>query len=64
MSRTGPIIIVDDDNDDHDILLDVINSLKIQNKVKFFERGNDVLQYLWTTTDNPFIIPPKTTLSS
>lgn len=56
MSRTGPIIIVDDDKDDHDILADVFRSLKIPNKVKFFERANDVLNYLRTTTDNPFII--------
>jgi CheY-like chemotaxis protein len=56
MSRTGPIIIVDDDKDDHDILSDVLRSLKIPNKIKFFERANDVLHYLKTTTDSPFII--------
>jgi CheY-like chemotaxis protein len=56
MSRTGPIIVVDDDKDDHDIIADALRSLKISNKVKFFERADDVLHYLRTTTDNPFII--------
>ncbi len=56
MSRTGPIIIVDDDKDDHAILADVLRTLKISNKVKFYEQASDVLHYLRTTTDNPFII--------
>jgi CheY-like chemotaxis protein len=56
MSRTGPIVIVDDDKDDHDILLDVFGSLKIPNQVRLFTHAADALKYLRTTHENPFII--------
>ena len=56
MSRIGPIIIAEDDPDDQEILKEVFQSLSIKNELKFFDNGEDVLTYLRTTTDKPFLI--------
>lgn len=51
-----PIIIVDDDLDDHFIFTEVSGGLGLKNELKFFRKGNEALQYLRTTSDHPFII--------
>lgn len=56
MTNSGPIIIVDDDTDDHFIFKEVAARLNLSNEVLFFRNGNDVLPYLRTTTQKPFII--------
>jgi CheY-like chemotaxis protein len=57
MSKVGPIVIVDDDEDDQAILREVFEGpLKITNPLKFFSDGNKVLEYLRTTKEQPFII--------
>jgi CheY-like chemotaxis protein len=55
-SKYGPIIIVEDDPEDCDILVEIFGSLQIQNEIKFFSNGHDVFQYLCTTTDKPLVI--------
>lgn len=52
----GPIIIVDDDVDDRDIYAEVIRSMGISNEISFFSNGQDALEYLVITTDQPFVI--------
>ena len=52
----GPIILVEDDQDDREILEEVFESLHITNKLIFFSDGQAALDYLMTTTDHPFII--------
>ncbi len=56
MSRIGPIIIAEDDLDDQEIMREVFESLSIKNPLRFFTDGEEVLQYLQTTTEQPFII--------
>lgn len=56
MSRIGPIIIAEDDLDDRDILTEAFRSLGISNELVFFDNGEDVLQYLRTTKEQPFLI--------
>lgn len=56
MSRKGPIIIAEDDQDDRDILVEVFQSLGVKNELKFFEDGEGVLDYLMTTEEKPFLI--------
>lgn len=56
MSVTGPIIVLEDDADDQEILTDIFHSLQVPNELKFFNNGQKVLDYLRTTTDKPFII--------
>jgi CheY-like chemotaxis protein len=51
-----PIVIVDDDLDDHFIFTEISERLKLKNKLKFFRNGNEALHYLRTTSDRPFII--------
>lgn len=56
MARSGPIIIVDDDEDDQEIINDVLNEIGSTNKRIFFKSCDPALLYLRTTTDQPFII--------
>jgi|SRR3954469_11068970 response regulator RpfG family c-di-GMP phosphodiesterase len=56
MSKTGPIILVEDDIDDKDIFEFAISELQIGNKLKHFNTCAKAFEYLATTTDQPFII--------
>jgi CheY-like chemotaxis protein len=56
MQSSAPIIIVDDDMDDHFILSEIGQRLGIRNRLVFFRSGSEVLQYLKTTAQKPFII--------
>ncbi len=63
MSRNGPIIIAEDDLDDQEIMKEVFESLSIKNPLRFFTDGEEVLEYLKTTTEQPFIIISDVNLS-
>lgn len=52
----GPIIIVDDDQDDQEIYAEAIKVLAISNDIRFFDSGVPALEYLQTTEEQPFII--------
>lgn len=52
----SPIVVVDDDVDDHYLFKAACESLKISNPVKFFKDARGALDYLTTTTDQPFVI--------
>jgi CheY-like chemotaxis protein len=56
MPKSGPIIIVDDDSDDQDLMKDILIEMEVKNEVVFFENGKDALEYLQSTTRQPFII--------
>ncbi len=56
MSKTNPILIVEDDIDDQEILKEVFKKLEITNELKFFNRCPDLLCYLRATTEKPLII--------
>jgi CheY-like chemotaxis protein len=56
MARLGPIIIIEDDADDQEIMKDVFNSLNVPNKLKIFSTCIEAYQYLETTSDKPFLI--------
>ncbi len=56
MSQTGPIIVIDDDKDDQEILQDAVNDLGIVNQVIFFDKSTDAFRYLKETTDKPLVI--------
>jgi CheY-like chemotaxis protein len=53
---TGPILIVDDDNDDQEIYGDAIRAIGIPNEIRFLDGGQEALDYLLSTSDQPFII--------
>jgi CheY-like chemotaxis protein len=56
MSNYGPILLVEDDEDDREILEEVFKSLGVKNTLLFFENGLDVLNYLMAATEQPFLI--------
>jgi CheY-like chemotaxis protein len=54
--KNEPIVVIDDDPDDHFIFQEVCRKIKYSNELKFFKSGPSALEYLGTTTDEPFII--------
>lgn len=56
MNKGGPIIIIEDDTDDQELLKNVFLELDYRNNVIFFEDGEEALKYLTDTTIEPFII--------
>jgi CheY-like chemotaxis protein len=56
MNKTGPIIIIEDDKDDQDILMEIFRELDFKNEVIYFSDGEGALQYLKATKIQPFLI--------
>lgn len=56
MDKSGTIIIIEDDPDDQFVLEEVFNELGYPNKRMYFSDGLSALDYLYSTTDRPFII--------
>ena len=56
MNKGGPIIFIEDDIDDQEILLEVFKSLDCTNEILFFNEGEKALEYLISTDTEPFII--------
>lgn len=56
MAQTGPIILVDDDPEDEELLREVLHNLGIQNKLINFAVCSKAFDYLKKMTDNPFLI--------
>jgi CheY-like chemotaxis protein len=53
MNKNGPIIIIEDDEDDQEVLTEIFKSLNTTNELRFFETGTLALKYL----DEPDIFP-------
>lgn len=56
MNKKGPIIIIEDDQDDQEILQEVFTRLDYSNEIIFFSDGEKALKYLTETSVEPFII--------
>jgi CheY-like chemotaxis protein len=57
MKKNGPIIIVDDDSDDHLICKEAFMNMGVSNEIIFFTRCQDALNYLLENIElQPFII--------
>lgn len=56
MNSTGPVIIIEDDADDQEMLADVFKKLEYLNEVIFFSDGQEALDYLNRTDIIPFLI--------
>jgi CheY-like chemotaxis protein len=56
MPKSGPILIVEDDHDDQELLKEVFNDLIISNTIRFFSTCLSLLDYLKTTIERPFLI--------
>lgn len=56
MNKRGPIIIIEDDEDDQEVLGEVFKKLQYPNEIIFFGDGEQALVYLTETPIEPFII--------
>jgi CheY-like chemotaxis protein len=54
--KSGPIVLLEDDPDDEDIFEEILQELKIPNKLNWFTRAEEAFNYLKTTSEQPFII--------
>jgi CheY-like chemotaxis protein len=56
MNRNGPVIVIEDDADDQDLLKEVFQKLDYPNQIIFFTDGQDALDFLNKTDTIPFLI--------
>ena len=56
MNKTGPIVIIEDDVDDQDILTEIFKELNYINKLIFFGDSVKALEYLTDTDIEPFLV--------
>ena len=56
MNKDGPIIVIEDDMDDQEILHEIFQNLGYTNKISYFIDGNEALEYLNQTDVQPFLI--------
>ena len=56
MSKNGPVIIIEDDEDDQEILKDVFKKLNYPNELIFFTDGQEALNFISSGKVVPFII--------
>ena len=56
MNKNGPIIIIEDDRDDKEILMDVFKKLDYSNEIIFFLQSEKALEYLNNSDTVPFLI--------
>ncbi len=54
--KNGPIILVEDDMDDQEIIIDALQTLGLQNEIKTFDTGQKALDFLKKMEKQPFLI--------
>ena len=52
----GPIIIVEDDLDDQELLTDAFKEIGVERKLIFFDRPQEAFDFLKNTPEQPFLI--------
>jgi len=56
MAKTGPILIIENDADDREIMQDILRELRVKNKLYFFKSCQEVIDFLAATADDPFLV--------
>lgn len=56
MSKISPILIVEDDPDDQQILKDVFMELDVKNELRFFDDSDGAYNHLMSVPEKPLII--------
>lgn len=54
--KSGPIILIEDDADDKEVLEGILKELKVSNKLAWFSHAENAFVYLKTTREQPFLI--------
>ena len=56
MNKSGPIVVIEDDSDDQEILNEIFKELGFRNSVVYFLESEKALDFLVATDIEPFII--------
>jgi len=56
MSKFGPIIILEDDPEDRELIQQALRELGVRNELRFFGTGQDALYFLMDTKEQPLLI--------
>ncbi|MES2411634.1 MAG: response regulator [Bacteroidota bacterium] len=56
MNKNGPIIVIEDDRDDQELMSDAFEDLGYKNEILFFGDGELALDYLVNNHVEPFIV--------
>jgi len=56
MNKNGPVVVIEDDEDDQIVLNEIFKILDYKNKIVFFRDGDLALEYLNKTDTIPFLI--------
>ena len=56
MEKAGPIVIIEDDQDDQSIFASCLENLHYENEIVFFDDGFKALEYLSQSEVKPFLI--------
>ncbi len=56
MNTNGPVVIIEDDMDDQDVIKEVFSTLGYPNELIFFADGQEALDFLNSGTIVPFLI--------
>jgi CheY-like chemotaxis protein len=56
MAKAGPILVIDDDPDDQEMICRVLSKLNLPNQIMKFRDGEELIAYLGNTTDKPLLI--------
>ncbi|HEY0065887.1 MAG TPA: response regulator [Flavisolibacter sp.] len=56
MNKTGPIIVIEDDLEDQELLTEIFKKLDYPNEIVFYRDGNEALEFLNRSDIQPFLI--------
>ena len=56
VNKNGPIIVIEDDADDQDLLTEIFQKLNYPNKILFFFDGQEALDFINDSNESPFLI--------
>jgi response regulator RpfG family c-di-GMP phosphodiesterase len=56
MAKTGPIILIDDDADECELIGDALKQINISNQLICFKNGKEAFEYLEAAIELPFLI--------
>ena len=56
VNKQGPIVVIEDDAEDQELLMEVFGKLNYQNKVLYFFDGQEALEYIENSNEMPFLI--------
>jgi CheY-like chemotaxis protein len=56
LRKEGPLVLVEDDIDDQELIILTLRELGLLNEIKLFQNGQEALEYLYQANTQPFLI--------